>query len=286
MSDLVFFRRTPDGFEPTPIAAGLWSPDAIHGVAASGLLAKAMEESLGASELIPARYHVDLFRPARMVTTRVRVRTVRHGPRLALLDAELVQDAPDDAPSDAPDGAEVVCSRASATFLLPTAATTGEVWRNGDRGTPPPLELAPETDEPHVPWFRSKRGWSQTFSDHQNAGRHATWQTALPTVAGERMTPFQAVASIADATSMVTNWGAGGIEYINTDISLALSRPPQGVQVGLRTLDQVAADGVAVGTAEVFDRAGTLGTATVTALANTRRTVDLSHEGVDPTTRA
>lgn len=278
MDDLVFFRRTPEGFEPTPIAAGLWSPDTIHGVAASGLLAKAMEEELGDDALIPARYHVDLFRPARMVPTRVRVTTVRSGSRLALLDAELVQDSPD--------GDEVVCSRAAATFLRPTDATAGEVWGSHDRGTPPPLEFAPETDEPHVPWFRSKKGWSQTFSDHQNAGRHATWQTALPTVAGERMTPFQAVASIADATSMVTHWGAGGIEYINTDISLALARLPQGVQVGLRTLDHVSADGVAVGTAEVFDRAGTIGTATVTALANTRRTVDLSHEGVDPTTRA
>jgi hypothetical protein len=280
MSELVFFRRTTAGFEPTPLAAGLWSSATIHGVAASGLLAKGMEEELGPTDLAPARYHVDLFRPARMVPTRVRVRVVRRGPRLALLDAELVQDSP------AEPGTEVVCSRASATFLRATAPTAGAVWGAADRAVPPPLDLAPETDEPHVPWFHSDTGWSQSFADHQNAGRHATWQTALPTVAGEKMTPFQAVAAIADATSMVTNWGAGGIEYINTDISLALARLPTGVQVGLRTLEHLAADGVAVGTAEVFDRAGSIGTATVTALANTRRTVDLSSEGVDPTTRA
>ena len=283
MTDLVFFRRTDDGFDPTPLAAGLWSPETIHGVAASGLLAKAMEEQLQngepeASDLVAARYHVDLFRPARMVTTRVRARVVRRGARLALLDAVLVQDSAEEG--------EVVCSRASATFLRRSDATPGEVWGSHDRGSAPPLEFAPVTEEPHVPWFRSRKGWSQSFADHQNAGRHATWQTALPTVAGEPMTPFQAVASIADATSMVTNWGTGGIEYINTDISLALARPPQGVQVGLRALEHVAEAGIAVGTAEVFDRAGTFGTATVTALANTRRTVDLSHEGVDPTTRA
>jgi hypothetical protein len=277
MDELVFFRRTPDGFEPTPIAAGLWSSDTIHGVAASGLLAKAMEEELGATDLIPARYHVDLFRPARMTTTHVRVSVVRRGPRIALVDAELVQG----------DGAaEVVCSRASATFLRATEPTTGTVWGNPDRPDAPPLELAPETDEPHVPWFLSDAGWSQSFADHQNSGRHATWQTALPTVAGEKMTPFQAVAAIADATSMVANWGAAGIEYINTDISVAISRLPTGVQVGLRALDHVAHDGLAVGITEIFDRDGVLGTATITALANTRRTVDLSHEGVDPTTRA
>jgi hypothetical protein len=47
------------------------------------------------------------------------------------------------------------------------------------------------------------------------------------------------------------------------------------VLLGLRATDHVASDGIAVGTAEVFDRTGTLGTATVTSLANTRRTVDL-----------
>ena len=178
-------------------------------------------------------------------------------------------------------------ARASATFLLPSENAAGEVWTSPEpRPTPPPLSIAPDDVEHHVPIFSSTAAWSDDFGEHQNAGRHATWQTALPTVAGEKMTPFQAVASIADATSMVTHWGASGIEYINTDISVALARLPRGVQVGLRTLDHVSADGLAVGTAEIFDRAGTFGTATVTALANTRRTVDLSHEGVDPTTRA
>ena len=98
----------------------------------------------------------------------------------------------------------------------------------------------------------------------------------MPIVADEECTPFQAVASIADATSMVTNWGAGGVQFINTDIGLALARLPQDTSLGLRVTEHVAVDGVAVGTAEVFDRAGVLGTATVTSLANSRRTVDFS----------
>jgi hypothetical protein len=75
---------------------------------------------------------------------------------------------------------------------------------------------------------------------------------------------------------MVTNWGDAGVEYINTDISLAITRLPESTSLGLRTTDHVASDGVAVGTAEVFDRLGSFGTATVTSLANTRRTVDFS----------
>jgi len=100
------------------------------------------------------------------------------------------------------------------------------------------------------------------------------------------VTPFQAVASIADNTSIVTNWGSNGIEYINSDISLGLARLPAGIEVGLRALDHIAADGIAVGVAEVFDRRGTLGTATVTALANTRRTVDFSESEYDGSARS
>jgi hypothetical protein len=262
-----WFEQSEAGFEPLPLAQSLWRADQMHGVAVSGLLARAIEHAVrdaGRGELVPARYHVDLFRPAMMSTTTASARIVREGPRLVLLDAVVEQDG------------EVV-ARAGATFLAPSAPAPGEVWAApGDRPTPPPADRLPAPGEHHVPWFASDQPWSDRFGDHQNAGRHQTWQTAVPIVLGEECTPFQAVASIADATSMVTNWGTGGVEHINTDIDLALCRAPDSARLGLRALDHVAANGIAVGTAEVFDSTGPIGTATVTALANTRRTVDLS----------
>ncbi|TNM39866.1 thioesterase family protein [Nocardioides albidus] len=239
----------------------------MHGVAVSGLLARALEQTVGAAgrgDLVPARYHVDLFRPARMIATTASARIVREGPRLVLLDAVVEQEG------------EIV-ARAGATFLAPSADPAGEVWSSpAERPTPPPADRLPEPGQHHVPWFASAAPWSDDFGDHQNDGRHQTWQTAVPIVHGEVCSPFQAVASIADATSMVTNWGSGGVEHINTDIDLALCRLPDSDRLGLRATDRVAANGIAVGTAEVFDATGVLGTATVTSLANTRRTVDLS----------
>ena len=70
--------------------------------------------------------------------------------------------------------------------------------------------------------------------------------------------------------------GTEGVQYINTDITLSLSRPPTGVQLGLLATDHHASDGIAVGSATVYDRMGPFGVATVTALANSRRAVDLS----------
>ncbi|TQK71201.1 MULTISPECIES: thioesterase family protein [unclassified Nocardioides] len=267
-----WFQQSTAGFDPLPLAQSLWRDDQMHGVAVSGLLARALERAAaeaGRTGLVPARYHVDLFRPARMITTTASATIVREGPRLVLLDAVVEQEG------------EVV-ARAGATFLAPSADAAGEVWAAaGERPVPPPAESLPTPGEHHVPWFASASAWSDNFGDHQNAGRHQTWQTAVPIVYGEDCTPFQAVASIADATSMVTNWGSRGVEHINTDIDLALCRLPDSVRLGLRATDHVSSDGIAVGTAEVFDATGVLGTATVTSLANTRRTVDLSG-GVEP----
>ena len=268
---LAFFRRTPAGFVPLELAASLWKPTQMHGVAASGLLATALEQAADRPDWVPARYQVDLFRPASTEhLTRVRTDVVRSGPRLVLVDAWLEQEGQ-------------AMARARATFLAPSGAPHGEVWASADRATPPPLDVAPVTEEPHIPFFSSTAPWSDDFAAHQNAGRHATWQVAVQVVDGEKPTPFQAVASIADATSMVCNWGSGGVEYINTDVDLALCRLPTSIEIGLRAVDHVASDGVAVGTAEVFDRSGTLGTATVTAVANTRRTVDFASYDVQGT---
>ncbi|TYL56057.1 thioesterase family protein [Nocardioides sp. BGMRC 2183] len=240
----------------------------MHGVAVSGLLARTLEHAVvdaGRGDLIPARYQVDLFRPAKMVPTTASATVVREGPRLMLVDAVVQQDG-------------TVVARASGTFLRSSDTPGGTVWGATDRATPPAATAVPPVGEHHVPYFSSDRAWSQKFGEHQNAGRHATWQTAVPIVIGEEMTPFQSVASAADATSMVTNWGSAGIEYINTDINLTLVRRPDGTTIGIRANDHVAVDGIAVGTAEVFDRSGTLGTATVTSMANARRTVDLGGE--------
>lgn len=268
---LAFFRKAGDGFEPTPMAQSMWGGGQLHGVAVGGLLARAAEEAIaaaGRTELVPARFHVDLFRPARMLPTSTTATVVRTGPRLALVDTAVVQD-----------GRPV--ARATTSFLLPTEAPGGTVWSSSDRAEVPPLSVVPESDEPRVPFFASAAPWSDNFGEHQNEGRHLVWHTGVPMVEGERPTPFQAVASIGDTASMVTAWGTGGVEYINTDYSLALSRPPVGHEIGLRAIDHVARDGLAVGTAEVFDRAGTLGTATVTQLANARRAVDFGHDSGD-----
>jgi len=268
---LAMFTLEDDQLVPTPIARSMWSHEQMHGVAVSGALARALEmrlAELGRDDLHPARYTVDLFQPAKMAPSTVTTEVVRQGRRICLIDATLLQGG-------------VRVARASCTFLLPTESPSGAVWTPDDHPVPPPQDVVPPSDEPRVPYFTSAQPWSQSFSEHQNAGRKQTWQAGLPVVDGEAGTPFQSVAAIADATSMVVNWGTEGVQFINTDITLALARPPVSHEIGLSATDRVEHDGIAVGTVEVFDRAGPLGTAMVTALANASRPVNFENVEFD-----
>jgi len=265
---LGYFEDHGTVFAPLPLAEGLWRTGQLHGVALGGLLARSLERELvrrRGGELVPARFHVDLFRPAKAEETVVEVEVRRDGPRVLLADATLLQHGE-------------VMARASLLCLRATEDPDGRVWSADDRATPPSEDVAPPSDELRLPLFTSAKPWSDFFGDHQNSGRHATWQGPVPIIADETPTPFQAIAAIADTTNMITNWGDEGVGFINTDISLALCRRPTTLEVGLRAIDHVSAAGIAVGTAEVFDRAGTLGTTTVTALANARRSIDLGEQ--------
>ena len=261
---MAMFTLAGDELVPTPLARSMWSAEQMHGVAVSGALARGLElrlAELGRTDLQPASYTVDLFQPAKMAPCTMTTEIVREGKRICLIDAVLRQD-----------GKPV--ARASCTFLLATESASGVVWSPSDHPQAPPTDVVPPSEEPRVPFFASDAPWSQNFPEHQNAGHKQTWQAGLHVVEGEVGTPFQSVAAIADGTSMLVNWGTEGVQYINTDITLALARPPVSREIGLSVTDRVEHEGIAVGTVEVFDRAGPLGTSMVTAIANAKRPVD------------
>ena len=262
--DLSYFTVTdshPGTLLPTDLATGLWSGDQIHGVAISAALARGMERDMTRTDLRPARWTVDLFRPSHTVPSTVETTVLRDGKRIALVESRFVQDGE-------------TTARANAVWLLPTEDPDGSVWSPEDVPAPPPLDLVAPLQGPSVPWLRSAEDWSQDFKEHQNAGRHQNWNYGVPVVLGEQPSPFQAAAAIADSTSMVCNWGSAGVQYINTDITLSLSRLPSGPELGLRAEHWSGHDGIAVGVCTVIDREGVIGQTMVTALTNARRTVD------------
>ncbi|MBH0781512.1 acyl-CoA thioesterase domain-containing protein [Nocardia bovistercoris] len=262
---MAFFERTPVGFEPLAYSASAWSPDMVNGPAVCGLLARTLELEFGAPEFTPVRLTVDLFRPVQRRTSEVRTVEVRSGNRIRVADAELVQDGE-------------VKARATAVFLRRSQQPPGELWTRAELPAPPPEELS---DPPGRPLWGSDDhpdGWTGDLSEHQNASRKRCWQTPLPTVLGEPLTPFAAVATIAEAASLMTNWSTAGVGFINADLTIALTRPVRGTAIGVEGDSHFSEHGISVGSATLFDREGAFGTAMVTALANAERTVDFVEE--------
>lgn len=270
-TSIAFFRvEETDAGErlvPLPLAASSWSAEQAHGVAVSGALARTAEQALDgldAAHLRIAKWSVDLFRPVRMQPVTTTATVVRQSARLALVDVVLLQDG------------EPV-ARASALALAVSENPPATTWTPSlERPVPPPLALAPVTDMPHVPFFRSDADWSQRFGDHQNAGPHAEWTTMPSVVLGVAASPFQRAACVADAANLVTNWGEAGVGHINADLTLTLARHPVGPSMGVQVLDRLEQDGIVVGTTTVYDREGPFGTVVITAMANTKRQIDFT----------
>jgi acyl-CoA thioesterase len=83
---------------------------------------------------------------------------------------------------------------------------------------------------------------------------------------------------VAEATSLVTNLGTQGIGYINGDLTVGLSRLPVGEWIGVQADSHWAEDGVAVGTATLFDRSGAFGSGMTTAVANPAAQIDFAND--------
>jgi hypothetical protein len=266
-----FFDVHADGdqevLRPTPASASNWSTEQVRGPAVSAALARATEREAADAlpEMRPVRWTVDLFRPAKMLPTTVAATTFRQGRRIGLVDAELVQN-----------GRPVARSR--ALFARPSTTPDGQVWASSPEYQPPPADLRPMPGSPRL-YNSDHRGWTPHVDDHLGAAHKQTWHFPVPIVSGEEPTRFQAAAAVADVTNLVMNWGSAGVEFINADITLAISRLPNAIELGLSALDRTVNDGIAVGTAAIFDRQGQLGIATVVTLANAANKVNIGSRG-------
>ena len=241
---------------PLPPSASGWSQDQVRGPAVSGALARATERTADQAMpgMGPTRWAVDLYRPARFRPTMVITTVIKKGRRIGLIDAEMQQE-----------GRSVARSR--ALFARASSTPANQVWKPEHALVAPPPDLLPFEGEMRL-YYTENVGWTTRPDAHRNDAHLQIWHWPLIIVEGEQPTPFQLTATVADVTSLVVNWGSAGLEHINVDIDLALTRLPTSMELGLSALDRSENSGIATGTVIVFDRDGPLGSASIVALAN------------------
>lgn len=245
-----------------PLSAAIsgWDPDLVRGPAVAGALVRAAEAVSRPPGTRLARAAFEFFRPTRMRPSTTRAECVRTGRRLTLIDTHLVQNGE-------------VTARAHILYVVSGAEAPGEMWTSGDVHVPP-ADDSP-TDVERRLYKCADGAWTDRVHQFRNADRKQIWQRPIPIVRGEEPSAVQVLAATGDLTNVVAHGSTAGLEYINADLCLAVSREPLPGGVGLVAAHQVADSGVSVGSAVIFDAGGAFGMATVTGLSN------IGHSSVD-----
>ncbi|MDV3124554.1 thioesterase family protein [Mycobacterium sp. 21AC1] len=255
-----FFVTDGKHYLPTPLARGPWGP-ALSGNYIGGLLGRAVEHEVDDVDLQPARLTVDLFRPVALQPLQVESSVLRDGRRLRVVDAVMTQNG-------------VMVARASALFLRRGGHAEDRVWTTPV--TMPAIPAEPEVADDNLPMLLHSYGRDPVagspgvgVTEWRHDGQKFAWvrETKL-LVDDEPLSPFTRVVMAADITSSLTHWGSAGLQYINADYTVALSRLPEGVYIGLASLTHSGHAGVATGVATLFDEAGPIGSGLATALVN------------------
>ncbi len=256
------FTVAEDGaFMPTGYAQSHWGDDHLSGPAIVGLAAAVLEHHYGSSDFMPARLTVDLFKAGRGVPTTTKQRVVRDGRRIRNAECDVLQDG-------------VAIAHATLVQYRRSAAPPGRQW------TAPMSFIAPAVlDDGTLAYVGSDdAGWSRSPARHQNDSRKRFYNHGIKVLANEENTPFVRAAMAAEVTNLVTNLGTKGVGYINGDVTIALSRLPFGEWIGVQADSHWASDGIAVGTATLFDTSGAFGSGMTTAISNPAAQIDFKND--------
>lgn len=240
----------PDGerFVATELARGPWDPNAQHGGPAAALLARAIERHEVDSAMHVARMTVELLRPVQLGAVSVRARTIRPGKKVQLVEASIVADEIEVARAtglrirekELPLGASAPDDRVPG----PGQARQFEFERVGPLNFGAAMEIAPLAGGPGqvgpaTVWFRLR----------------------VPMVAGETTSPLMRAAAAADfgnGVSSVVDWNTGWV-FINPDLTMYLSRYPEGEWVAIDAVTHPSDRGIGYAEVALYDEAGRIG---------------------------
>lgn len=246
------FRFVGGAFVPDPSSHAPWSSDMLHGRLIGGLAARAIEATVDHDGMRVSRLTVDLFRPAGMTPVTVGTRTVRRGRRLEVIDA-LVRS----------DGRDV--ARVTGLVLAISAEPPGRIWRPTPTDWPDPDSLPEQVDDPDDGWsLRTVEGGFDTGQ------RTRVWTNETrPLVDDETLSPLVRAAVSGDLACPLANSSDEGLHYINADYTLTIGRPPCGTWVGLEVSQQIASDGVSLGSCTLVDAMGPFAMSTGSSITRT-----------------
>jgi len=250
VSGAYYVRLDAQQYQPTPHVQGAWSPDEQHMAPVSGLMAHALERHEPRSGLALARVSYEILGFIPFAPINIRVRTLRHGRTIELLEAVA-----------AVGGRDVV--RALAWRLL--SQDTEEIAGGLPRAMPPPTLCSP---------FDAAGTWTGGYvrsievlrAPGSRPGEGQVWiRTALPLLEDEPISPLAAYLGLIDtANGMNVRLDPQEWAFPNVDLTVHLYRTPEGGPgrwLGLDTLVTLGSRGIGLTSTTLHDERGPVGRA-------------------------
>jgi hypothetical protein len=254
MTDALYL---PDGerFVPTELTTGPWDARAQHGGAPSALLAHLIEQVETPGPMQVARLTYELLRPVPLAPLAARTQILRPGRKVQLVEASLLTD----------DNTEVM--RATALRIRTAELPVPDVTLPEDQ---PPGE----PDHGAIRQFPHRRHEGPAFypdaceirfvdGGFDRPGPATAWiRLKVPVIDGTATTALMRLAAASDFGNGVS-WTLprDGWTFINPDLSVHLTRLPEGDWVGLRSITHPGHDGIGLAESAIYDQQGRIGRA-------------------------
>ena len=263
-----FYEPDGDGWAATELTRGPWDSGFQHAGPPAALLGREIElvDGLGEGpgDRLVGRITFEILAPVPIGAMRVAAEVVRPGRRVDMVEATLSGD----------DGHPLMRARA---------------WRLLRREVPVPAGLGPrELPAPPTPGeleradaffptghdvgYHSAMEYRFARGSFVESGPGIVWMRMLhPLVAGEEPTPLQRVLTVADSGNGISaTLDYERFVFINVDLSVHLSRMPEGEWVCLDSVTVPEPTGVGLTDTVLADERGPIGIAAQTLLVAER----------------
>lgn len=249
-------------FDSTPDTAGPWSADTQHGGPPSALLTRQIELYQPREGHRLSRVAVDILKPVPVGRIYTHVRSLQRGRRVELLEATASSETE-----------TVLIARAWRIEAVPTDVPERRTADEAAAGEP----HVPSPHAANTPGFRGDGylaaiDWSFERGRFDDYGPAKAWaRPRIPLIAGEDMTGWQRVMTVADSGSGIS-MAFPPDEYpaINTDLIVVLDRTAEGEWIGMDSQTTIAPGGGATARTGISDLTGQIGHATQTLLVGRR----------------
>ncbi len=244
----VFYEHLGDGrYRATEHTVGPWSDKAQHLGPVSALLVRELEGCERKPGTAIRRVSVDVLGPVPVDEVEVRAEVLRPGRSVELCSAELSSG-----------GRVAATARAWRMVQSDTQSIAGD--------DAPRLRPAASCSPMPLPagWtggYASALEWRITDESDLGTGHAQVWaRPKMPLVGGEQPTALQQLFAVADCSSGISSsldfreWA-----FANTDLTVHLTREPQGEWTGLDARMTLGPDGAGVAHSGLHDAGGPVG---------------------------